>query len=342
MKVLYDCVMKIVVTGVAGLLGSHYSRWMADLGHEVIGIDNLSGGYESNIPRNIEFIQEDILNTSQMVNVLKDAKIVFHAACAAYEGLSVFSPNNITLNTFQSSISIASAAIANDVEKFIYCSSMARYGTQNQTPFVEDMIPRPQDPYGISKLAAEHTILNLSKVHGMKTVILVPHNIYGPGQKFDDPYRNVASIMINRILHGQSPIIYGDGMQTRCFTHINDIKDSLINATFDSGVDGEVVNIGPDEETITILELFELIKKLMKFEGKPIFFAERPQEVKHATCSANKSRELLGYKSNISLEEGIKDLITWIEHSPRRDFKYDIELEIKNSLTPITWLKKEI
>ena len=334
--------MKIVVTGVAGLLGSHYAKWMAALGHQVIGIDNLSGGYESNIPSNIEFIQEDILHTREMVKILKDTQVVFHAACAAYEGLSVFSPNNITLNTFQSSVSITSAAITNKVNKFIYCSSMARYGTQNQTPFTEDMIPRPQDPYGISKLAAEQTILNLSQVHGMKTVILVPHNIYGPGQKYDDPYRNVASIMINRILHNKSPIIYGDGKQTRCFTHIEDIKKCLINATFDDNLDREVINIGPDQETVTIMELFDIIKKHMNFERQPEFFAERPQEVKHATCSANKSRRLLGYESSITLDEGIEDLITWIKKSPKRDFRYEIDLEIDNVLTPLTWSRKEI
>ena len=119
-------------------------------------------------------------------------------------------------------MSIASAAIANGVKRFVYCSSMARYGTQDVTPFTEDMICKPQDPYGICKYSAENILRCLCEVHGMELVIAVPHNIIGPRQKYDDPYRNVASIMINLMLQRRQPIIYGDGLQQRCFSFVKD------------------------------------------------------------------------------------------------------------------------
>jgi UDP-glucose 4-epimerase len=144
-------------------------------------------------------------------------ELVVHSACTAYEGLSVFSPSLVAQNTSQITTNVLSASIQVGVKKFVYMSSMARYGTQPILPFTEDMIPKPQDPYGIAKYASELMVENLSNVHGMNYSILVPHNIIGPGQKYDDPYRNVASIMVNRFLQGKQPIIYGNGNQKKMF-----------------------------------------------------------------------------------------------------------------------------
>ena len=136
-----------------------------------------------------------------MVNNLKGYDIVYHCAATAHEGLSVFSPNFITKNIYQASVAVMTASIVNNVKKFIFCSSMARYGNQ-KTPYAESMTPKPEDPYGIAKVAAEDTLKLLSEVHGMNYNIAVPHNIVGPNQKYDDPFRNVMSIFINRNLQG--------------------------------------------------------------------------------------------------------------------------------------------
>ena len=219
---------------------------------------------------------------------------------------------------------------------------MSRYGTQTTLPFSEDMTPRPQDPYGIAKYASELLVENLCKTHGMKYTIVVPHNIIGPRQKYDDPYRNVASIMINRMLQGKSPIIYGDGSQKRCFSFWQDVADPLIKICENDDLDGEVINIGPDEELVTINKVAEICSNVTRTNLQPIYKPSRPKEVKHATCSANFARKLLNYKTTTSLEEGIKKTYEYIKTRGVRPFDYNIDIEIKNELTPKTWTEKEI
>tara|TARA_Y100000034_G_scaffold20722_1_gene23725 strand:- start:1433 stop:2449 length:1017 start_codon:yes stop_codon:yes gene_type:complete len=331
----------IFITGVAGFLGSHLADNLIDEGHNVSGCDNLIGGYLDNVPDKVDFHQVDCKYLSTMTNLLKDVDVVYHSACTAYEGLSVFSPHLVCENTYQITASLLSAAIQNKVERFVYCSSMARYGEQEIVPFTEDMIPRPQDPYGISKFSAENLIENLATTHGMEYVIAVPHNIIGPRQKYDDPYRNVASIMINRMLQGEQPIIYGDGEQKRCFSFVQDTLSCLSKLGFQENLSGEVINIGPDEEFVTINKLATTLADLVGFnELEPIFFPERPQEVKLATCSADKARELLGYETKYTLEQGLKEMINYIEDRGAKQFRYHLAVEIVNEKTPKTWTEK--
>jgi UDP-glucose 4-epimerase len=222
------------------------------------------------------------------------------------------------------------------VKRFVYCSSMARYGKQ-QAPFHEDQTPLPEDPYGIAKYAGELLVANVSATHGMEHVIAVPHNIIGPRQKYDDPYRNVASIMINRMLQGKQPIIYGDGEQVRCFSFVQDCVDPLLKMGTQSGLSGEIINIGPDEEAVTINELARIIAQLLVFDLDPIYVTSRPQEVRDARCSADKARRLLGYRTKVSLEEGLRSMIDWIrEHGPK-PFAYHLPIEIDSPLVPATW-----
>lgn len=332
--------MKIFITGVAGFVGSHLAdRWLKD-GHTVIGIDNLIGGYEDNVPKEVEFYKLDCIERDRLVALLQDVDIVYHCACTAYEGLSVFSPHLITLNTSGITASIVSASIEAGVKRFVLLSSMARYGKQ-EVPFHEWMEAKPQDPYGIAKVAGERLLENLATVHGMEYVIVVPHNIIGPRQKYDDPFRNVASIMINRCLQGKPPIIYGDGEQMRCFSFIDDVIEPLVKvATLD--VNGQTINIGPDEQFVTINELAEIVMKITGYEGKPFYVPGRPQEVKFATCSAEKARELLNYKTTVGLEDGLQAIKKYIETRGVRDFDYKLPIEINNHLLPITWKEKLI
>ncbi len=332
--------MRIFITGIAGFLGSHLADAMLAEGHEVLGCDNLIGGYGDNVPDGADFYETDCNDLGKMKELLDGVDIVYHTACTAYEGLSVFSPKLVAENTYLNSVSVASAAIANQVKRFVTCSSMARYGTQEIVPFTEDMVCKPQDPYGISKFSAENVLRNLCEVHGMELVIAVPHNIIGPRQKYDDPFRNVASIMINLMLQGRQPIIYGDGNQKRCFSFVQDDIDCLKKLAFQDNVVGEVVNIGPDEEFVTINHLAETIAGLIGFRLEPMYMPGRPQEVRLATCSADKARRLLGYETKYTLEQGLMEMIDYIRLRGTKPFVYHLPLEIISEKTPKTWSQR--
>jgi UDP-glucose 4-epimerase len=331
---------RVFITGIAGFLGSHLADAMLKAGHEVSGCDNLLGGYIENVPDDVSFYQVDCGYLNTMNKLLHGMDIVYHTACTAYEGLSVFFPHMVCQNTYQITATVASAAIAQGVRRFVNCSSMARYGAQDKVPFTEDMMPKPQDPYGISKLAAEQLLNCLAQVHGIEVVHAVPHNIIGPRQKYDDPFRNVASIMINLMLQGRQPIIYGDGEQKRCFSFIQDDIDCLTKLAFTPEVVNEVINIGPDEEFITINQLATVIAELLNFELAPIYVPDRPQEVKLTTCSADKARQILHYKTQYTLQQGLQEIINYIKHRGPHKFRYHLDVEISTDKTPITWKNK--
>ena len=328
---------RILVTGVAGFLGSYLADELLKNGHEVVGVDNLLGGYKDNVPAGVEFYEKDCLDFESMSKISKNCEIIYHSACTAYEGLSVFSPNLVTSNTFGATVSVLTAGIENGMERFIYCSSMARYGTQDITPFTEDMVPKPQDPYGIAKYASELMVKELAVTHNFEYVIAVPHNIIGPRQKYDDPFRNVASIMINLMLNGRQPYIYGSGEQRRCFSFINDVVDPLMKMGFQANLSGQIINIGPDDQTVSINELAFTIGKILDFEVEPIYVPDRPREVKVATCSAVKARKLLEYETNSTLEEGLREMVNYIKKRGPREFDYHLPIEINSASLPRTW-----
>jgi UDP-glucose 4-epimerase len=328
--------MKIFITGIAGFLGSHLADRMIELGHEVVGNDTLIGGYRDNVPKKAKLHVVDCCDVESMTFYMKDVDIVIHTAATAHEGLSVFSPSFITKNIFEASVATISAAIQNNVKRFVYCTSMARYGNQPH-PFTEDMAPRPVDPYGVAKVAGEDVLKILAETHGMEWNIAVPHNIVGPRQKFDDPFRNVMSIMANRNLRGKPAIIYGDGNQTRCFSYIADCINCLEKMALDPKVVGEIINIGPDDGTISIKELAVLVAKETGFEGEAIHMPDRPREVKHADCSADKARWLLQYETKTTLEKSIQETVAYIKKKGPREFDYSYPVEIINEKTPKTW-----
>ena len=331
----------VVVTGVAGFLGSHVADAYLDKGWQVRGIDNLLGGSLDNVPEGVDFYDLDLDDLQAISPVFVGADLVIHAACTAYEGLSVFSPALVVRNTVQISVNAMTATIRARVPKFVYMSSMARYGDNWGDVFDESLDPKPQDPYGIAKLSAENLLTNLSKVHGVELVVLVPHNIVGARQKFDDPFRNVASIMTNRMLQGRQPIIYGDGSQLRCFSFIQDVISPIMQACESEQAVGQVINVGPDESPISILELARRLASIIGFELNPIFMPGRPQEVYVALCSSDKARQLLGYKTTVSLDQGLVDLVDWIR--PRvKPFEYHLPIEIDSDLTPKTWTQRLI
>jgi UDP-glucose 4-epimerase len=332
--------MHIFITGIAGFLGSNLADYYLKKRFKVSGCDNLIGGTLDNIDINkINFFKANCEDFEMMKKITKNVDILCHAAAYAHEGLSSFSPVLISSNNVTGSVSVFTAAIVNKVKRIVYCSSMARYGNI-KIPFKEEDELKPVDPYGVSKVAAENILKILSKTHNIEYNIAVPHNIIGPKQKYDDPYRNVVSIMINLMLQKKSPIIYGDGNQKRTFSDIDDCIYCLDKLLTDPKIVSQVVNIGPDEECISINELYRLLSNKLKFNLEPKYLADRPNEVKEATCSADKARKVLGYKTSISLDESLDKIINYISQKGPKDFQYNYPLEINNEKTPITWKEK--
>ncbi len=332
---------KIMVTGVAGFLGSHLAEKLSGMNHKVVGVDNMFGGYKDNVPKNIDFFNFDCCDLKKMNEIMKGIDVVYHCAATAHEGLSVFSPVEITKNNYLASVSVFTSAISNKVKRIIFCSSMARYGDQ-QTPFTEEMNTKPIDPYAISKVAAENVLMNLCELNNIEWVIAVPHNIIGPRQKYDDPFRNVVSIMINRMLQNKAPIIYGDGEQKRCFSYIDDNLSCMLPMLDQKNLNKQIINIGPDEEFVTINKIAEICSNITGSNLKPIYKKDRPREVKHASCSADKARKLLNYKTETNLKNGILETYNYIKDRGAKPFEYHVNIEIKNELTPEVWTKKEL
>ena len=334
--------MHIFITGIAGFLGSNLAEFYLSKGFKVSGCDNLTGGSLDNIDETkINFFEGNCENLDFMVNAMKGTDVVLHAAAFAHEGLSSFSPTLICNNNVTGSTSVFTAAIINKLKRIVYCSSMARYG-KNNPPFSENQIPSPVDPYGVAKVAAENILKILAKTHNIEYNIAVPHNIIGPKQKYDDPFRNVVSIMINLMLQNKRPIIYGNGQQKRTFSDIEDCNFCLDKLITDPKITSEVVNIGPDEEYISIIQLYEILSNKLAFNQKPIFTDDRPNEVKYATCSSEKARKLLNYKTSVTLSDSLDKLIKYIKEKGTKNFKYNYNIEINNEITPKTWTQKLI
>ena len=332
--------MHIFITGIAGFLGSNLADYYLAKGFKVSGCDNLIGGSADNIDQaKINFYKGDCENLEFMVKAMKGADVVCHAAAYAHEGLSSFSPTLICNNNVTGSVSVFTAAIINKLKRIVYCSSMARYGNA-PTPYLETQVPDPVDPYGVAKVAAENILKILARTHGIEYNIAVPHNIIGPKQKYDDPYRNVASIMINLMLQNKRPTIYGDGEQKRTFSDIEDCIYCLDKLLLDPNIKSETINIGPDEEFISINALYEILSNKIGFNQKPIHTEDRPNEVKHATCSADKARKILNYKTTVSLDKSLDKLINFIKIKGPKNFEYNYNIEINNEKTPKTWTEK--
>lgn len=334
--------MKIWITGIAGFLGSHLADALIERGHEIGGNDSLVCGDISNSPIkgwSKNQTSTDCTDFELMYADIDTFKpdVLIHCAATAHEGLSSFSPSFITRNVYEASVATFSAAIASGVKRIVYMSSMSRYG-KGIPPFNERNHVAPVDPYGIAKVAAEDTLRVLCDTHGVKWSIAVPHNIIGPRQRSVDPYRNVAAIMINRLKQGKPPIIYGDGSQRRCFSPVKDVLPSLMQM-IEGKVDSEIINVGPDKGEISISELARKLISITGFEGNPIHVPGRPNEVKEAYCSSDKARRILGFKSQQSLDDCLREMVDYIQPAP---FVYDFPLEIMTDKTPKTWSEKLI
>lgn len=339
---------KVLVTGAAGFMGSHLVDSLLDLNHEVLSLDDLSWGYKDNVNPKSSFTQLDLQDKEKTENYINETKpeIVFHLAADATEGRSQFTPINSTQRNYGAYLNLLVPCIRNGMKKMVLTSSMSVYGAQ-KTPFSEDMERKPEDIYAIAKSAMEHATEILSKVHDFKYTIIRPHNVYGPRQNLADPYRNVIAIFINRLLQGKNFFIYGDGNQKRAFSYIDDFTPYIIKAGFDDVANGEIFNIGPVQE-FSINELSEIVLKVFFPDGnipenlKPQHLPPRPLEVSDAWCTVEKAEKLLGYKTTVSLEDGVAKMLDWARKVGPVPFHYLDNLELVSDDTPITWKEKTL
>lgn len=341
--------MRILVTGAAGFIGSHLVDALVALKeHAIYAVDDLSGGYSSNINKNSEFTQLDLRNKKETENYIKRVKpeILYHLAADATEGRSQFTPISAVERNYLAYMYTLVPSIRFGLKKVVLTSSMSVYGAQ-QTPFSEELLRLPEDVYGISKAAMEHTTEVLSKVHDFQYVIIRPHNVYGPRQNLQDPYRNVIGIFINCLMNNKHFYIYGDGEQKRAFTYIDDFTPYILKSGFLDKANGTVINIGPSQE-YTINHVAHVVLDHFYPEGvstslQPEHLPLRPQEVKDAYCTNDLAKKILDYKTTISLEEGIGRMIIWAKTIGPQKFNYLKEgLELETKDVPQTWKDKLI
>jgi len=324
--------MKIFVTGCAGLLGANYTRHLLSAGHEVIGIDDLSGGYKAFLPKGekFTFAKFDLEKRKKVVELFEEHKpdILLHFAAYAAEGLSPFIRNFNYRNNLICSANLINECITHNT-KFIFTSSMEVYGEQ-EPPFTEDKRPQPIDPYGIAKYAVECDLKLAHEQFGLRYNIVRPHNVLGIYQNIWDKYRNVIGIFIRKTLNGQPILVYGDGEQTRAFSDIKYYMEPFDKLLTD--YDGETFNIGADKH-FTLNEVAEAVQKIGKKYGYevPIEHGEPRHEVKHAYCDHTKAKTVLEFKDETNLEELIESMFVWAMRQPNRKVKkmdYEVTKDI--------------
>lgn len=340
---------RILVTGAAGFMGSHLVDALLRDGHQVYGVDDMSGGFWRNVNPKSHFKELDLRRKGAAEEHINEVKpeILFHLAADATEGRSQFTPLTCTERNLMAYLHTLVPAIRNGLRKVVLTSSMSVYGAQTP-PFDEAMPTDPEDVYGVSKTAMEQVTHILAKVHGFAFTIIRPHNVYGPRQNIADPYRNVIGIFINSLLNDKNFYIYGDGEQRRAFTYIDDFTPYMARAGFDPRTDGEIINIGPCDE-VSINHLAEVVLELF-YDGqnipdrlRPQYLPPRPMEVRDAYCTDEKAHRLLGYHTTVDLNDGVRRMIEWAkELGPQKPRYIDEGLELTTDDTPITWTQKLI
>ncbi len=330
---------KVLVTGAAGFIGSHVCDHVIGQGHDVVAMDDLSGGFEDNVNPKADFVKGSINDVELVNNLFAQHKFeyVFHLAAYAAEGLSHFIRRFNYNNNLIGSINLINASInAGTVRCFVFTSSIAVYG-KNQLPMKEDMTPMPEDPYGIAKLAVEQDLKSAHEMFGMDYIIFRPHNVYGERQNIGDPYRNVVGIFMNQIMQGKKLTIFGDGMQTRAFSHIDDVAPIIAKSIEMPEAYNEVFNIGADTP-YTVKELATLVCDAFGV-SEQVEMLEARNEVVHAYSNHDKVHKYFGHMiHNVSLQDGIGRMVAEAKaKGPRQGEKFKY-IEVEKNMPP-AWKK---
>jgi UDP-glucose 4-epimerase len=308
----------ILITGVAGLIGSRLAEWIIknQTEYEVIGVDDLSGGYIENVPKEVKFYHMDI-NSGNLDIIFQEnlPTYVYHLAAYAAEGLSPFIRKFNYQNNLVATANVINNCIKYDVKRLVFTSTMAVYG-HGTPPFDELHIPEPVDPYGIAKYACEMDIKVAGEQHGLDWCIIRPHNVYGVNQNIWDRYRNVLGIWMYQYMNNEPMTIFGDGEQTRAFSFIDDCLEPLWKAAVQENCSKEIINLGGTTH-YSINEANRILREVIN--GGDVIYKESRHEVKDAHPTWIKSMRLLGYYDKTSLHDGLKQMWDWAQKQPNRD-----------------------
>ncbi len=325
--------MSILVTGGAGFIGSHIVNDLIAEGETVVALDDLSGGFRENVNPAARFIEGSINNVELIDQIFRQHKIdyVFHLAAYAAEGLSHFIKRFNYENNLIGSVNLINASVNYNVKCFVFTSSIAVYGP-GQLPMREEMIPTPEDSYGIAKLAVEQELRASHHMFGLNAIIFRPHNVYGEYQNIGDKYRNVVGIFMNQIMQGQPLTVFGDGEQTRAFSYIRDISPVMVSAIRNPDAYNQVFNIGADE-VFTVNQLAKTV--CQEFGVAPnIRHLEARKEVVHAYSDHSKVQKFFPRQSHTPLTEGIRRMAAWAKSVGARSSKKFDNIEISKNLPP--------
>ena len=327
-----------LVTGGAGFMGSHVAMECLRMGHTVVVLDDLSGGFRDQVPDGSEFVEGSITDVGLVDRIFEqhDFTFVYHLAAYAAEGLSHFIRRFNYSNNLVGSMNLLNAAIRTGVECFVFTSSIAVYGP-GQVPMTEDMKPEPEDPYGIAKFAVEMDLEVARRMFGLDYIIFRPHNVYGPNQNIGDLYRNVIGIFMNQIMKDEPMTVFGDGEQTRAFSFIDDVAPPIARSVSIPAARNETFNIGA-EQPHTINELAAVTAAAFGVDSNIQHLAAR-DEVKHAFSDHSKVRRTFDIRDAVPLDEGIGKMAKWARKIGPREGETFSGIEIRQNM-PQSWLKK--
>jgi UDP-glucose 4-epimerase len=324
-----------LVTGAAGFIGSHVARHLLALGMDVTALDDLSGGFRDNVPAGARFVQMSVTDYEGLKRLFEANRFdyVYHLAAYAAEGLSHFIRRYNYETNLIGSVNLINLSVLHGVKCFVFTSSIAVYGT-NQLPMTEDLLPRPEDPYGISKYAVE---LDLAAAHhqfGLNYIIFRPHNVYGEHQNIGDKYRNVIGIFMNQALQGLPLTIFGDGQQTRAFSYIDDVAPVIARSVLNPPAYGQVFNVGGDQP-YTVNELALAVCEVMGVSPNLRYLPAR-KEVQHAYASHDKVRAFFELPPPTDLRTGLARMAAWVRQVGSRQTKDFAHIEVPIGL-PAGW-----
>jgi len=322
-----------LVTGGAGFIGSHVADELLGRGHKVVVLDDLSGGFEDNVPRDVIFVKGTI-GDPELIERLFDRyhfTYVYHLAAYAAEGLSHFIKRFNYNNNLIGSVNLINAAVNHEVRCFVFTSSIAVYGA-GQSPMTEDMVPLPEDSYGIAKLAVERELKVTHEMFGLDYIIFRPHNVYGERQNIGDRYRNVVGIFMNQLMKGEPMTIFGDGEQQRAFTHISDVAPIIAGCVEVPLAHSQVFNVGADVPR-TVNDLAKIVADAMGKECQTTHLDPR-NEVKIAFSDHSLAESVFGARQKVSLKDGIESMAGWVKSHGSRESSIFEDIEIPKNLPP--------
>jgi nucleoside-diphosphate-sugar epimerase len=303
-----------LVTGGAGFIGSHLAEASAREGLRVRIVDNLSTGHRENLDEivgDFEFIEGSVADEAFMNKALQGVELVFHEAAIPSVPRSVEDPRQSHEASVEGTFSLLLAAKKNNVRRVIYAASSSAYGDQPTLPKEEAMLPDPLSPYAVAKLVGEYYCRVFTRVYGLETIALRYFNVFGPRQDPGSQYSGVVSRFISALFNDQTPVIFGDGEQSRDFTYIENVVSANLKAAEATGGVGTVINVA-NGERVSLNQLLEQLKVITsKLDVKPDYQKPRVGDVRHSLADISRARELLGYEPQVGLEEGLRRTIDW-------------------------------